>query len=133
MKYLLDTSIIIEFLHENRKVSQFLSDHRDDEIVTSVVCEAEICVGIFLDTHKILSENEKEKGEFFRTFDNIYSFNSEQAKIFGQIKADLIKKGQKIGDLDVMIAAAAIFYRAILVTKNPKHFVRIENLEVLPL
>lgn len=60
-----------------------------------------------------------------------FEMNERAAEEFGEILSALDKKGQKINDRDVMIAAIAISkgeYR--LVTRNKKDFDRIPKLTV---
>lgn len=47
---------------------------------------------------------------------------------YGTLVNELSSRGLPIGDLDVMIASAAIVHRQILLTKNKKHFDRIPEL-----
>ena len=59
---------------------------------------------------------------FVATFDNFV------LDTYGQIRAALELKGQKIGANDTMIAAIALAHNATLVTNNIKEFSRIEGL-----
>lgn len=47
---------------------------------------------------------------------------------FAAIRDSLRKRGQLIGDFDIVIAATAIEHDATLVTRNRKHFERISEL-----
>jgi len=47
---------------------------------------------------------------------------------YGRLTNKLGSKGSPIGDLDALIASAAIVHRQILLTKNKKHFDRISQL-----
>lgn len=132
MNYLLDTSIIIEMLRNNPKVKEFITANPKARFTTSTICAAEIWEGIFREREK----HEKKKEEFVKlleSFDKVIFFNSEQAQIAGEIRSNLAVRGKSIGDLDVLIAAAAKVNNATIWTKNPKHFQRIKNLEVLAL
>lgn len=57
-------------------------------------------------------------------------FNSEAARIFGAIRADLTRKGTPIGPYDLQIAAIALANRLILVTHNIREFGRITGLNL---
>jgi len=50
--------------------------------------------------------------------------------VYAEIRADLEKRGTVIGPNDLIIAATAIMYNAILVTANFKEFSRIKKLGV---
>jgi tRNA(fMet)-specific endonuclease VapC len=47
---------------------------------------------------------------------------------YGKLANELSSRGLPIGDLDIMIASAAIVHRQILLTKNKKHFDRVPEL-----
>jgi tRNA(fMet)-specific endonuclease VapC len=58
------------------------------------------------------------------------SFTREVMETFGQVKADLKKRGEIIGDFDILIASFALVHGCILVTNNVKHFQRITGLQI---
>lgn len=58
----------------------------------------------------------------------ILSIEAEEAVLAGQILGLLAREGQKIGDYDPFIAAAAITHGLPLVTNNVRHYQRIVNL-----
>jgi tRNA(fMet)-specific endonuclease VapC len=51
-------------------------------------------------------------------------------KRFAQIRGQLRRQGQLIGDMDVLIAATALHHGLVLVTANRRHFDRVPNLMV---
>ncbi|MBW1754323.1 MAG: type II toxin-antitoxin system VapC family toxin [Deltaproteobacteria bacterium] len=55
----------------------------------------------------------------------------ESSKHFGIIKANFEQKGELIDDFDIAIAAIAISHQCSVLTANPRHFQRIENLEAI--
>lgn len=127
MRYLLDTSIIIDFIRHKESVKRFITDHMEEEIVTSCICEVEIMTGIYLSKTLNLRDRKKSVKEIFDSFYDIIPFDSACAEVAGQIKAALSKKGQLIDDLDILIAATSIVNNSVLVTTNKKHFERIKN------
>ena len=58
------------------------------------------------------------------------SFDDAAAQIFGEIRANLVKKGTPIGPYDLQIAAIAIANQVTLVTRNTAEFGRIPSLQV---
>jgi tRNA(fMet)-specific endonuclease VapC len=58
----------------------------------------------------------------------ILPYDEWSARRFGQIKAQLEKTGETIGDLDLQIASIALHQDAALVTHNQRHFSRLSNL-----
>jgi tRNA(fMet)-specific endonuclease VapC len=52
------------------------------------------------------------------------------SEAFGRIKATLERKGERLEDFDVAVAAHAVATGSILVTANIKHLLRVPGLEV---
>ena len=61
----------------------------------------------------------------------IASFNREAAKVYGQVRATLEKKGTPIGVLDTMIGAHALALGVILTTNDTRKFSRIKGLTLV--
>jgi tRNA(fMet)-specific endonuclease VapC len=57
-------------------------------------------------------------------------FSGEATRRFGEIRADLARKGTPIGPYDLQIAAIASVNDLILVTNNTSEFGRVPNLQV---
>lgn len=132
MNYLLDTSAIIDILRGKESTGRFISDHLEDSFSTSCICEAEVAEGVYRENMENIPLRQKQMKKLFTSFNQVLPFNSTQADIAGRIKAELGKAGKLIDDLDILIAAAAIHLQASIVTKNPKHFLRIgQQLQVI--
>ena len=58
------------------------------------------------------------------------AFNDEVAETYGQIRADLEKKGTPIGPYDLQIASIAVLNNLILVTHNKREFSRVDGLNI---
>lgn len=130
MNYLLDTSVIIEYFRKNPKAGEFIDAHDEDDLITSAICEAELGEGIYREKPDRIGQKLAQKNEFFESLGEIIVFDRNQADIAGKIRAELSKKGSLIGDLDILIAAAALSQNTTLVTKNPAHFQKIPGLQV---
>ncbi len=61
---------------------------------------------------------------------NIIPFDRESGRIFGELKAELSKKGVGCSEPDLRIAAIAVQHNLTLITGNTKHFVVIPGLIV---
>lgn len=125
--YLLDTSIIIDYLRGDASMIALLNNLRG-EITSSTICLAELFEGVYRDKNK--KQARKIIRDFFTTLSAVYEVNQEVAEKFGELRAELKKEGNVIEDIDIFIAATSIVHDAILVTKNKKHFSRIKNLEI---
>ena len=60
----------------------------------------------------------------------ILPFGDNEAKQFGQVKAELEGKGRVIGAYDMMIAGHARSLGLVLVTNNTREFKRVEGIRV---
>jgi tRNA(fMet)-specific endonuclease VapC len=60
---------------------------------------------------------------------NVLPWMSEASNKYGEIKADLERRGKIIDDFDIAIAAIAISHGCGVLTANLKHFERIKDLE----
>lgn len=129
MTYLLDTSVIVEYFRKNPKAGEFFDVHKQDNLVTSSICEAELGEGIYREKPEKVPQKLAQKNDFFESLGEIVVFDRAQADVAGKIRADLSLKGSLIGDLDILIAAAVLSQNATLVTKNPKHFEKIAGLK----
>lgn len=129
VNFFLDTSVIIDILRKKPQAVGFLEKHQEDKFFTSAICEAEIWEGIYRERKTDFSKKRTEFMDFLESLFGVIPFASEEAEIAGQIRSKLSVRGERIGDLDVLIAACAISAQATLLTKNLKHFSRIENLQ----
>jgi tRNA(fMet)-specific endonuclease VapC len=68
--------------------------------------------------------------EFFRIFE-VIDFSHAAARHYGEIRAELERKGTTIGPMDLLIAAHARSLGATLMTANAGEFRRVKGLKVL--
>ena len=61
----------------------------------------------------------------------IARFDHEAAKVYGQVRATLEKKGTPVGALDTMIGAHALALGVTLATNDTREFSRIKGLTVV--
>lgn len=128
-KYLIETSVIIPFLHGNAAVIQFL-DRLDGELASSFVCLAELSEGVA----RVTRDREKITNgvsDFFAGMSDVYGINSDIARLFGKLRSTLKAEGHVIEDLDILIAATCLVHDLILITNNGKHFSRIKGLKIV--
>ena len=115
-KYLLDTTIIIDHLRGNKKVNSYL------EIIGQRGDIAGCCCINIAETYAGMRKKEKEKTDRF--IESLYYFEvtKEVAKLAGELRQKCFKQGKTLATTDVIIAATAITYNLILITKNIKHY-----------
>jgi tRNA(fMet)-specific endonuclease VapC len=58
----------------------------------------------------------------------VLPFESEDAEVAGEIRADLERTGKPIGAYDLLIAGQAIRNKVTLVTANVSEFARVKGL-----
>jgi len=123
---LLDTNVVIAFFNGNQEVLKRIQAEIG-RIALSTLVVAE------LDYGAKASQKAKENIEKLHRFVDIVQvvpFDLDCAKIFGTIKSKLRKLGKPTGETDALIAATAMFHKALLVTGNRKHFENIDGLKV---
>jgi tRNA(fMet)-specific endonuclease VapC len=123
---LLDTNIVIAFFNGNKTVLRKIRD-RIDRIALSVLVIAELDYGAKASQR---AKDNIEKLYRFLDIVKVVPFDLECAKAFGSIKSKLRVIGKPTGEVDALIAAAAIVHKATLVTANKKHFENIEGLKL---
>jgi tRNA(fMet)-specific endonuclease VapC len=127
MIYLLDTDICIYILKKKPEtVYQRLEKIPIENIHISVVTQAELLYGAEKSTQKL--KNMIVLADFF-AYVSILPWTSEAASSYGHLRAALEKKGTPIGNLDLMIVAHALSYKAKLITNNQKHFEKVPHLK----
>lgn len=60
----------------------------------------------------------------------ILDYDYDAAKEAGRLLCELEKSGNKIGEMDTLIAAIALRHGETLLTRNAKHFAKIPGLKV---
>ena len=126
MTYMLDTDTVSLLMRKNPSVMDNLVKHEDDEICISAISYAELRFGL----EKKGSERFFYEANVILGKISIIDFNDSQSERYGKIRLRLEKSGMPLGDMDMLIAAAALSAGAILVSHNIRHFGRIEGIKV---
>ena len=61
----------------------------------------------------------------------VLGFDEQCAEVYGRLRAGLEKKGRRLGEADLMIAAIALHYDLPLVSGNTRHFSRVPGLRLV--
>jgi len=126
MIYLLDTDTVSLIVRKHPPIIAQLIKHEDDEICISAITYAELYYGLEKKgSDRLFNEVISIMGKI-----TIVDFDSSQSEIYGKIRVQLEKLGTPLGDMDMLIAAAALSARAILVSHNTRHFSKIKGLVV---
>ncbi len=130
MGYLLDSDIIIDFLKNKESAVSLLQQIGDQQWFISIISWLEILYGIEKSTRP-----KKRRGEFEKFLSlsqtSILPLEKKVGRQFIRLKVNLEKKGQRLADFDLLIAATALGHQLTLVTGNKKHFNRINHLKLL--
>jgi tRNA(fMet)-specific endonuclease VapC len=127
IRYLLDTNTASYIIKGNvPRVRDHLRNVPMAEVGISAVTEAELRFGVARMPQAARLALAVE--EFIIRLD-ILAWDSEAAKQYAKLRADLEKKGEPMGNLDMMIAAQALATGTILVTHD-RVFRRIKELTV---
>ena len=124
MLYLLDTDIMSYALRaKTPAVERKLAMVPRSELAISVVTQGELLYGL-----KILAPNHRLHAAVRKWLGmvRIFSWDSQAAEHYAEIRHYLTATGQPIGELDMMIAAHALALDATLVTNYTRHYQRIQ-------
>ncbi len=130
MKYLLDTNMLSYLMRGDPAVSESLmARSRTDVLVPQpVIAEIEYGLARLRDSKRKRRLRERFTvltGELRRA-----AWTDEVSRAFGEIKADLERRGVRIEDFDAAIAAHAVALEGTLVTENLGHMGRVHGLRL---
>jgi len=128
--HLLDTTIVSALMRSDRAAAEHLlrADPNDVKVPQPVV--AEIRYGLSrLPPSRRRSMLEDRLEVLLQSLERV-PWSDEVSRVFGEVKADLEKRGTRVDDFDLAVAAHALVLGATLVTENTKHFRRVRGLSV---
>ena len=122
---LLDTNICIHVINTRpQAVLERFRQYRMGEIGICSVVAAELAYGVA----KSGSARNRQALEMFLAPLAILPFDEAAVWVYGDLRAELERKGAPIGALDTMIAAHALSQQSTLVTNNTRQFARVPGL-----
>ena len=125
----IDSDCIIDFLKGDEEAKYIISKYLG-EIITTEINVFEIFFGIYL--QKNVNKQEEESAKIF--FDSIktLSYGKSCGEYSANLLANLRKNGKVIEQNDCFIAAIMLANGCNkVITKNVKHFSRIEGIEII--
>lgn len=127
MAYLIDTDIIINSIKGNQGVNQKIAELASIPKAISIITYGEL-----LYRAKKSTQREKNTSVVYRLAEifPIIGITRATMEAFTDLKAALDRKGERIEDFDLLIAATALNLNCVLVTNNTKHYKRIEGLQL---
>lgn len=128
MKYMLDTNICIYIIKKKplQTLKNFVAHSREELCISSITL-AELEFGACKSSNPTKN---KLALIIFLSGIKILPFDEKAATEYGDIRAQLERRGTPIGANDLLIAAHARSLNLILVTNNLKEFERVDNLQI---
>ena len=128
MRLILDTNICIYLIKEQpASVLDRFTAHPVGDIGVSVITLAELEYGVAKSSRP--ARNRAALEQFVSPLE-VAAFDRDATAVYGRVRAQLEKKGQPIGSMDLLIAAHAISLGVRLITHNVKGFRKVPGLRV---
>ena len=127
LKYLLDTNIVIYTIKNRPDTLREIFNQHDGQMGISAVTRGELVFGA---EHSQQPERNLADIEAMAARLDVLPFDEKAAVHFGQLRAELYRRGTPIGPYDMMIAGHARSLGLILVTNNIKEFERVPGLRI---
>ncbi|MDF3889110.1 PIN domain-containing protein [Cupriavidus basilensis] len=124
--YLLDTNIVSDAIRNTRgPCAARIGAVDPDSLCTSIIVAAELRFGVAKKGSAALAQRVEQALSGLR----VLPLDGDADRHYGQLRADLERRGQLIGANDMLIAAHAMAVDAVLVTDNTAEFSRIDGLQ----
>ena len=125
---ILDTSFIIDLMRNDQESIKKIAGLKktSTNLMSTTLSVFEIWQGI----EDLESEEKKDKIVKFLSSIGFLTLDVASAKKAGTIYAKLRRNGIDIGAVDSLIGAIALLHNQTILTRNVKHFNRIEDLKV---
>ena len=129
MKYLLDTNVCIALINEKPLSVRARFDKAVGEgadVHVSSVAVFELWYGVSKSLRRDL--NTRLLASFLSGPIQQLAFDEQDARVAGELRADLESRGGSIGQYDLLIAGQVLRHKMTLVTTNVREFGRIKHL-----
>jgi tRNA(fMet)-specific endonuclease VapC len=131
VSYLLDTNVCIALINgTSTKVrTRFMQAvQRMASLTTSTIVAHELWYGVA--KSQLALQNSHALAKFLSGDVAMLDYSEQDARVAGEIRAELERKGRRIGEYDTLIAGQALSRNLILVTANTREFNRVKGLVV---
>jgi tRNA(fMet)-specific endonuclease VapC len=127
MTYLVDSDWVADALKGQQAAASLLAHLSPSGLAISLITYGEIYEGIYYGANPRAAER-----VFLRFLHGVTVLRPNRAvmRLFARVRGQLRSHGMLIGDDDLQIAATAMHHKLILVTRNAKHFQRINGLSL---
>jgi tRNA(fMet)-specific endonuclease VapC len=131
VNYLLDTNACIALINGTSsrvRGRYFQAVHRGPIPATSSIVAHELWYGVAKSGR--VAQNANRLATFLGSAVDLLDFAAEDAQAAGEIRAELERKGKRIGEYDTLIAGQAFARNLVLVTANTREFGEVKGLTV---
>jgi tRNA(fMet)-specific endonuclease VapC len=131
VNYLLDTNVCIALINgTSSQVRRRYFQATRHQIIphTSSIVAHELWYGVAKSGR--VAQNANRLTTFLSSAVAALDYSELDARVAGEIRAGLERKGQRIGEYDALIAGQALSRNLILVTANTREFGRVKGLAV---
>lgn len=131
MSYLLDTNVCIALINttSGKVRTRFAAAIKTTaSIGTSSIVVHELWYGVAKSA--LAAQNGRALAEFLSSNVLVLDDSPQDARAAGEIRADLERRGKRIGEYDTLIAGQAFARDLVLVTANTREFGRVKGLVV---
>jgi tRNA(fMet)-specific endonuclease VapC len=130
VNYLLDTNVCIALINgTTAKVrTRFIqAARRKSKFATSSIVVHELWYGVA--RSKLVAQNAGALAVFLDSALEVLDYSAQDAQASGEIRADLERRGKRIGEYDTLIAGQAYSRNLTLVTANTGELARVKGLD----
>ena len=130
MNYLLDTNVCIALINgtSSKVRSRFAHVARQKAaLATSAIVVHELWYGVA--KSELAAQNARALAVFLNSL-AVVEYSAKDAQAAGEIRAELERRGERIGEYDTLIAGQAYCRNLTLVTANTGEFARVKSLNV---
>ena len=129
---IIETDVAIDFLRgknqeTNKKINELIVQGADLRITQITTCELWYGAYRLKSKEKQIAEV-KKLNKFILNFPEILTLDNNSSKIYGEICAELDAQGLRVPQFDLLNASIAIANKVTLITKDKRHFPRINEL-----
>jgi tRNA(fMet)-specific endonuclease VapC len=131
VSYLLDTNVCIALINESssmvrKRFNQAI--RRKERVLTSAIVVHELWYGVA--KSEMVNRNSLALATFLGRNIVVLDYSANDAHAAGEIRAELERVGQRIGEYDTLIAGQAYSRNLVLVTANTRKFACVNGLVV---
>jgi tRNA(fMet)-specific endonuclease VapC len=123
---MIDTDCCVYLLnHSNPKLKDRVLEHKSTDFCVSIITAFELSYGLERSAKR--EENQHRLRHFLAEFPSL-PLDDDTIQTYATVRAELVRKGQMIGLMDLLIAAHALSHELTVITNNVREFSRVRGL-----